>query len=192
MPKLKENTITPTEVEDIAINAGIKKDKDTYELNASEFKKLKAVGRPKQEITKKSTTLRIDDDVLETFKATGKGWQTKINEALHEWLDMQTWIENSRSSEVVSVALLIESQIEKDSTKVAIKTVQDITENNFKLKVTNPQAFEKDNDNKLTVSFNIRGRGIPISTRRSRNQTLLLRKRFATILRKKADEKHSA
>jgi uncharacterized protein (DUF4415 family) len=25
-------------------------------------------------------------DVLEAFRATGKGWQTRMNEALKEWL----------------------------------------------------------------------------------------------------------
>ena len=25
-------------------------------------------------------------DILDTFKATGKGWQTRVNEALREWL----------------------------------------------------------------------------------------------------------
>lgn len=32
--------------------------------------------------TKTQVTLRLDQDVLAAFKATGKGWQTRINEAL--------------------------------------------------------------------------------------------------------------
>jgi uncharacterized protein (DUF4415 family) len=32
--------------------------------------------------TKTSVTLRLDPDVLERFKATGPGWQTRINETL--------------------------------------------------------------------------------------------------------------
>jgi uncharacterized protein (DUF4415 family) len=31
-------------------------------------------------------TIRFDLDVLAAFKATGKGWQTRMNEALREWL----------------------------------------------------------------------------------------------------------
>jgi uncharacterized protein (DUF4415 family) len=30
-------------------------------------------------LTKKSVTIRLDDDVVKWFKAQGKGWQTKMN-----------------------------------------------------------------------------------------------------------------
>ncbi len=43
-------------------------------------------GRPKSERTKIATTIRFDDDVLGAFKATGRGWQTRMNDALREWL----------------------------------------------------------------------------------------------------------
>ncbi len=39
-------------------------------------------GRPKSEAPKVQTTLRLDPDVLERFKAEGKGWQGRINAAL--------------------------------------------------------------------------------------------------------------
>jgi uncharacterized protein (DUF4415 family) len=42
-------------------------------------------GRPAGK-TKESQTIRFDVDVLAAFKATGKGWQTKVNNALREWL----------------------------------------------------------------------------------------------------------
>lgn len=42
-------------------------------------------GRPAGK-TKASQTIRFDVDVLTAFKATGKGWQTRINNALREWL----------------------------------------------------------------------------------------------------------
>ena len=35
---------------------------------------------------KTATTIRLDDDVLTAFKETGKGWQTRINNALKDWL----------------------------------------------------------------------------------------------------------
>jgi len=45
-------------------------------------------GRGKQQSpTKVSTTVRFDRDVLEAFRATGRGWQTRMNEALKEWLN---------------------------------------------------------------------------------------------------------
>jgi uncharacterized protein (DUF4415 family) len=46
-------------------------------------------GRPLgsvQAVTKKSTTIRFDADVLEALKATGPGWQTRVNAAAREWL----------------------------------------------------------------------------------------------------------
>jgi uncharacterized protein (DUF4415 family) len=44
-------------------------------------------GRPKLETPKVSTTLRLDADVIAGFKAKGPKWQTRINDALREWLD---------------------------------------------------------------------------------------------------------
>jgi uncharacterized protein (DUF4415 family) len=44
-------------------------------------------GRGKQQSpTKVSTTVRFDSDVIEAFRASGRGWQTRMNEALKEWL----------------------------------------------------------------------------------------------------------
>jgi uncharacterized protein (DUF4415 family) len=41
-------------------------------------------GRPKSAVTKVSTTIRLDPEVLAAFKATGEGWQTRINAALRK------------------------------------------------------------------------------------------------------------
>jgi uncharacterized protein (DUF4415 family) len=32
------------------------------------------------------TTIRFDPDVLAALKASGKGWQTRVNDAMREWL----------------------------------------------------------------------------------------------------------
>src|SRR5574337_83184 len=32
------------------------------------------------------TTIRFDADVLDALKATGLGWQTRLNEAMREWV----------------------------------------------------------------------------------------------------------
>jgi len=47
--------------------------------------KLVRRGRPAGQ-TKASQNVRFDLDVLAAFKATGKGWQTRMNEALREWM----------------------------------------------------------------------------------------------------------
>lgn len=43
-------------------------------------------GRPISENPKKQVTLRLDPDVLEAFRATGKGWQSRINAELRKAL----------------------------------------------------------------------------------------------------------
>ena len=43
-------------------------------------------GRPKLETPKVSTTIRFDADVLARFRAGGAGWQSRINDALRQWL----------------------------------------------------------------------------------------------------------
>lgn len=44
-------------------------------------------GRPPlQKPAKLSTTIRFDADVLTALRATGKGWQTRVNEAMREWV----------------------------------------------------------------------------------------------------------
>lgn len=43
-------------------------------------------GRPKSDSPKQSTTLRLDQDVLEYFKSGGQGWQTRLNQALREYI----------------------------------------------------------------------------------------------------------
>lgn len=46
---------------------------------------LKGRGKQKTPI-KVSTTVRFDADVLDAFKTMGSGWQTRMNDALKEWL----------------------------------------------------------------------------------------------------------
>jgi uncharacterized protein (DUF4415 family) len=33
-----------------------------------------------------TTTVRLDPDVLEAFRAAGRGWQMRLNAALRDWL----------------------------------------------------------------------------------------------------------
>jgi len=42
------------------------------------------VGRPKSERPKQPVNLRLDADVLAHFRATGPGWQSRINAALRK------------------------------------------------------------------------------------------------------------
>ena len=53
---------------------------------AAALRKALSSGRPKAESTKLSLTVRYDAEVVEAFRATGKGWQTRMNAALRDWL----------------------------------------------------------------------------------------------------------
>ena len=72
----------PTDEEDARIRAGIAADPDAREVSDAEFALPRRPGRPLGSGTKTQITLRIDTDVLEKFKASGDGWQTRINEVL--------------------------------------------------------------------------------------------------------------
>lgn len=70
-------------------------DYETMPLTDEEVKKLRPArevflelgipmpkGRPPVDTPKRQVTLRLDESVLDHFKAGGKGWQTRINDAL--------------------------------------------------------------------------------------------------------------
>lgn len=41
---------------------------------------------PQKAPIKVATTIRLSPDVMDAFKATGSGWQTRIDAALRDWL----------------------------------------------------------------------------------------------------------
>lgn len=89
MPPLKPNHISPTDEEDAAITAAAMADPDTF--HPTEENLAKAVfkpfrGRPIGSGQKQQLTVRFDTDVVTAFRTRGKGWQTKMNNALKDWL----------------------------------------------------------------------------------------------------------
>jgi len=46
-------------------------------------------GRPTVATKRPTLNMRVDADVLEAFKATGPGWQTRINAVLKSWVQNQ-------------------------------------------------------------------------------------------------------
>ncbi|WP_038715883.1 BrnA antitoxin family protein [Burkholderia sp. lig30] len=89
--KLKRNT----PAEEAAIARGIAADPDTLELTDEHFAAMaplpelvaKKLGRPKLENPKEQVSIRYDADILAAFRASGPGWQTRMNDALREWLN---------------------------------------------------------------------------------------------------------
>jgi uncharacterized protein (DUF4415 family) len=49
-----------------------------------EGNKLIRPGRPRKAAPKEAVSLRLDPDVLEHFRASGPGWQSRINAALRK------------------------------------------------------------------------------------------------------------
>jgi uncharacterized protein (DUF4415 family) len=79
--------IRNTPEEEAAIARGIASDPDTFVPTDEEFAQMKRRGgRPKLANPKVAVTVRYDADIVEQFKAGGDGWQTRMNNALREWL----------------------------------------------------------------------------------------------------------
>jgi uncharacterized protein (DUF4415 family) len=90
------------------MNRTIKKDLEDFEWTAAEIKASKKVNSlpkslqqkiaarktrgPQVSPTKISTTIRLSSEVVESFKATGAGWQSKIDLALKQWLEEHTLV----------------------------------------------------------------------------------------------------
>jgi uncharacterized protein (DUF4415 family) len=43
-------------------------------------------GRPRSEHPKVAISIRLSEDVVSRFKSSGPGWQTRIDDALKQWL----------------------------------------------------------------------------------------------------------
>jgi len=92
MPALKPGTIFPTDEENAAIAAAAASDPDCPILTDEEWERVKPfvrvgarpVGRPKLSAPRPKVTLRLEPDVLSYLRATGRGWQTRINTVLRE------------------------------------------------------------------------------------------------------------
>lgn len=57
-----------------------------HEVLPPDLAKLLGVRGPQKRPTKISTTLRLSPEVMQAFRATGPGWQTRIDAALKDWL----------------------------------------------------------------------------------------------------------
>jgi uncharacterized protein (DUF4415 family) len=95
----------PTRAEDDRVNRGIETDPDNPEWTTEDFARARAAkdvlppsvyqaavkryrGQrgPQKTAVKQDIKLRIDPDILASFKATGPGWQSRMNDALRRAL----------------------------------------------------------------------------------------------------------
>ncbi len=100
MPKDRRVPPELNDEEEARVQAGIAADPDNPEWTDEDFARARPAaealppalyaaltrprGRPKADVTKVQMNLRLDRDAVEAFKATGPGWQTRMNDALVE------------------------------------------------------------------------------------------------------------
>ena len=87
----KRNSIVmPTSQEDKAITAAAKSDPDAQPLTPKQLKSMVPMrvlrGRPKSGRAKQLVSVRYSQEVLAYFKATGEGWQSRMDRVLREYV----------------------------------------------------------------------------------------------------------
>ncbi|MBF0165484.1 MAG: BrnA antitoxin family protein [Magnetococcales bacterium] len=78
----------PTPEEDARIASGIASDPDTYEPSDAEILAMRPVrkGRPAKSDRKVLLSVRYSPEVVAFFRATGNGWQKRMDDVLREWV----------------------------------------------------------------------------------------------------------
>ncbi len=92
MPKLKPNHIFVTDKEDAIITAAAMSDPDAMPYTDAEWEAVKPFvrrGRPPAEVTKERITIRLSREVVDAFRNTGAGWQTRVDAALREYISTE-------------------------------------------------------------------------------------------------------
>jgi uncharacterized protein (DUF4415 family) len=87
MPKRVPMTRPDGEVRELKAE-DIKSFRSATALPASLQQKLGIRG-PQKSPTKERITIRLSRDVVERFRATGEGWQSRVDAALQDWLKKQ-------------------------------------------------------------------------------------------------------
>lgn len=82
--------VMPTVEEDKAITAAAKADPDAQPLTPSQLNSMVPVralrGRPKLSNSKLLVSVRYSPEVLEYFKSTGAGWQSRMDSVLKDYV----------------------------------------------------------------------------------------------------------
>lgn len=84
LARIRADIASTSDAEDAAITRAAESDSDNL---PNRFPKK--VGRPPAALTKEAVTIRLDRDVVAHFKASGDGWQTRINDALRKVAELK-------------------------------------------------------------------------------------------------------
>jgi uncharacterized protein (DUF4415 family) len=93
-PSKPKKIVMPSVTENKKILAAAKRDPDAKPLSAKQLKAmvpLKSLrGRPKLTETKQLVSVRYSPKVIEYFRATGDGWQSRMDEILLKYVVRQS------------------------------------------------------------------------------------------------------
>jgi uncharacterized protein (DUF4415 family) len=85
MPRSKPLVDSKGEVREIQA-ADLKKFSPAGEVLPASLRRKVGVRGPQKAPTKERITIRLSPEVVERFRATGTGWQTRVDAALQDWL----------------------------------------------------------------------------------------------------------
>ena len=89
-PSKRPSVVMPTVAEDRTITAAAKADPDAQPLTPKQLKAMVPIralrGRPKSANAKQLVSVRYSPEVLAYFKATGEGWQSRMDGVLREYV----------------------------------------------------------------------------------------------------------
>lgn len=84
----------PTSAEDRKIRAAAKADPDAQPLTEKQLKSMVPLktlrGRPKSESAKLLVSVRYSREVVEYFKSTGAGWQSRMDSVLRAYVNRRS------------------------------------------------------------------------------------------------------
>jgi uncharacterized protein (DUF4415 family) len=85
MPKRRPMTDDHGEVRELT-SRDLKKFRTAQESLPDALRRKVGVRGPQKAPTKERITIRLSREVVEVFRATGDGWQTRVDAALRDWL----------------------------------------------------------------------------------------------------------
>ena len=96
MSKISERptVLMPTVEEDKVITAAARSDPDAQPLTPQQLKSMRPIqavrGRPKSERKKLLVSVRYSQEVVDFFKSTGEGWQSRMDGVLRQYVEQHS------------------------------------------------------------------------------------------------------
>ena len=95
MPKPKPLTDARGEVREV-LQTDLKNFKPAVQVLPASLQRKVGMRGPQKAPTKERVTIRLSPEVVQRFKATGAGWQTRVDAALQDWLKSHKLVKVAR------------------------------------------------------------------------------------------------